>query len=95
LSISEIKLKLVVEVKEADAAIQLTDENIKQLYKSFKYGKQEVNGLTSAISQGFNNAREIIQGAKEVWDLLKRAFGESVKAYQEQEVALVKLNTAL
>lgn len=54
MAISEIKLKLVIDGKEADAAINLTDENIKELYQSFKYGKQEVNGLTTDISQVVN-----------------------------------------
>jgi hypothetical protein len=92
---NEIKIKLIIDGKEANAAIDLTDENVKELYKSFKYGKQDVTDLTTSISQGFNNAREIIQGVKEVWGTLQQNFGESIKAYQEQEVALVKLNTAL
>jgi len=37
---NEIKLKITVDNKEAIASIQLTDNNINQLYQSFKYGKQ-------------------------------------------------------
>jgi len=92
---NEIKLKLTIDNKEAIASIILTDENIQKLYKSFKYGKQEVNGLVTSISQGFNNAREIIQGFREAFGVLTQAFTTHLKAYQEQEVALVKLNTAL
>lgn len=47
---NEIKLKITIDNKEAVASIKLTDENIQELYKSFKYGKQEVNGLITAIS---------------------------------------------
>ncbi|MCS7054460.1 MAG: hypothetical protein NZM09_12125 [Ignavibacterium sp.] len=92
---NEINLKITIDGKEAAAAIQLTDNNIRELYNSFKYGKQEVNGLTTAISQGFNNAREIIQGFKETFSVLSSVFGSQIKAYQEQESALIKLNTAL
>lgn len=92
---NEIKLKITIDNKEANATLQLTDENIKELYKNFKYGKQEVNGLTTAISQGFNNAREIIQGFREVYQSMSAIFGEAVKSYQEQEIALVRLSTAL
>jgi len=95
MAVNEIKLKISIDGKDANATIDLTDENIKQLYQSFKYGKQEVNGLTTAISQGFNNAREIIQGAREAFNVLASAFGSQLNAYQEQEAALIKLNTAL
>jgi hypothetical protein len=44
-------LKISIDNKEAIASLQLTDENIKEIYKSFKYGRQEVNGLTTTISQ--------------------------------------------
>ncbi|HQF44029.1 MAG TPA: hypothetical protein PK073_14060, partial [Ignavibacteriaceae bacterium] len=62
---NEIVLKLSVDGKEANAALKLTDENLKSLYKGFKYGKQDVDNFTTGISQGFNNAREIIIGFKE------------------------------
>ena len=92
---NEILLKIVIDGKEANATINLTDSNIKELYKSFKYGKQEVNGLTTAISQGFNNAREIIIGFKESYGVISQAFSTHLKEYQEQEVSLIKLTTAL
>ncbi|MEW6070867.1 MAG: phage tail tape measure protein, partial [Candidatus Thermoplasmatota archaeon] len=88
-------LVISIDGKDANATINLTDQNIKELYKSFKYGKQEVNGLTTAISQGFNNAREIIQGFSEAYNVISQAFATHLTAYQEQEDALIKLNTAL
>ncbi len=39
----DIVLKIKIDGKEADTSLQLTDENIKDLYKSFKYGQQKVN----------------------------------------------------
>lgn len=92
---NQIKLVISIDGKDANATINLTDQNIKELYKSFKYGKQEINGLTTAISQGFNNAREIIQGFREAYDVISQAFATHLTAYQEQEDALIKLNTAL
>ena len=92
---NQIKLVISIDGKDANATINLTDQNIKELYKSFKYGEQEVNGLTTAISQGFNNAREIIQGFSEAYNVISQAFATHLTAYQEQEDALIKLNTAL
>lgn len=92
---NEIKLAIRIENKDANASIQLTDDNIKELYKSFKYGKEEVNGLTTAISRGFNNAREIIIGVKEVASLLSQTFAGTFNEFANQEKANIQLATAL
>ena len=92
---NEITLKLTIDGKEAIGQLKLTDENIQQLYKSFKYGKQEVNGFTTALSQGLNNAREMIIGFKEAFGVISQSFTTHLQAYQQQEAALVKLNTVL
>ncbi len=92
---NEIRLKISIDGKAANAELKLTDENIKELYKSFKYGKQEVNGLTTRISMGFNNAREIIQGATEVTRVFQQTFGKSIQLYGVQEQAEKQLASAL
>lgn len=92
---NEIVLKLNIDGKEANAALKLTDENLKSLYKGFKYGKQGVDELTTGISRGFNNAREIIIGFKEAYGVISQVFATHLQAYREQEDAIVKLTTAL
>lgn len=92
---NEIKLAIKIDNKDAIASIQLTDENIQQLYQSFKFGKQEVNNFTTALSQGLNNVREMIIGFKEAFSVVSQSFSIHLQAYQDQEAALVKLNTAL
>lgn len=90
-----INLKIKVDNKEAVASLELTDDNVKELYRSFKYGKQEVNGMTTAISQGFNNAREIMQGAREVYNAFQQSFGKAIDAYGKQEAAERKVAQAI
>ena len=92
---NEIKLKITIDNKEAIASLQITDDNIKELYQSFKYGQQEVNGFTTSVSRAFNNAREIFQGVREAYSALQMAFGSMLKAYSEQELNEIKLQTAL
>lgn len=92
---NDITLKISIDGKEAIATLKLTDDNVKELYKSFKYGQQEVNGFTTAMSRGFNNAREILQGVREVFQVFVSSFGAAHKAYQEAESASVKLSQAL
>lgn len=92
---NEIKLKILVDNKEAVASLQLTDDNIKELYKSFKYGQAEVNGFATTLSRGLNNAREMIQGLGEVYNILKGITGSQTNAYQEQERAMAQLAQAM
>lgn len=92
---NEIRLKITVDGGEANATLSLTDENIKELYKGFKYGQQEVNGFTTSLSQGLNNAREMIIGAKEALSTLSAAFGGLLSAYDIQAQAEIRLQTAL
>lgn len=92
---NEIKLKITIAGEQAQKEIQLTQDSISHLYQAFKYGKQEVNGFITSISQGFNNAREIIQGFREAFTVISNTFAQHIQSYQEQEVALIKLSTAL
>ncbi len=94
-NIEEINFKITINEKEATASLKLTNDDVKNLYNSFKYGKQEVSGFTTAISQSFNNAREIFQGVKETYSALKMAYGSMIEAYGEAELSETKLKTAL
>lgn len=90
-----INIKLKIDNKEAVASIALTDDNLKALYNGFKYGKKEASDLTTSISQGFNNAREIIQGVKETWSVLRETFGAPITAYADFEQAEVSFEVLL
>jgi tape measure domain-containing protein len=90
-----IDLVIKVNNSEAIASIELTNENIKELYKSFKYGKAEVNGFETSLSQGFNNAREIIQGFKETYSVMMGLLGTPVKVYADFEQANVSFEVLL
>jgi hypothetical protein len=83
---TDIKLKIIVDGKEATATINATDENIKELYKSFKYGQADVNGLTTSISRGMTNARDIIQGVKETFSVLRNMFAQPLQMAIADEV---------
>jgi hypothetical protein len=92
---NEIKLVLTIDGKQAIAEVKNTDAVVKSLYQSFKYGKQEINGLTTAISQGFTNARDIIQGFKETYSAITSIVNASLVSYLNQERANIQLATAL
>jgi len=90
-----IKLKISIDNKEAIASIQLTDENIQQLYKSFKFGQQAVNGLETSIARGFDNARQIIQGFRETYSALQSILSTPVQAAIDLEQSIVSFEVLL
>ncbi|AFH47787.1 Putative viral A-type inclusion protein [Ignavibacterium album JCM 16511] len=90
-----IKLKISIDNKEAIASIQLTDENIQQLYKSFKFGQQAVNGFETSIARGFDNARQIIQGFRETYSALQNILGTPVQAAIDMEQSIVSFEVLL
>ncbi|MFZ5986928.1 MAG: hypothetical protein ACOYWZ_07375 [Bacillota bacterium] len=92
---NEIKLKLVIDGKEALASISLTDNELKKLATSIRNAGDESRNSGEKIVHAFAQARNLIQGLKETFSLISQALQSNITAYQEQEAALVKLTTAL
>lgn len=92
---NEIKLKLVIDGKEALATISLTDKELKELATSIRKAGEESRSSGDQMVHAFAQARNLIQGLKETFFLLSQALQSNITAYQEQEAALVKLTTAL
>lgn len=92
---NEIKLKITIDGKEAAAALSLTDKELLNLAQSIRRVSNESRDAGDSIVHSFAQARNLIQGLKETFDILSQTFGSQLNAYQEQENALVKLKTAL
>lgn len=92
---NEIRLKIVIDGKEAIASVQLTDAELRKLAGSVRNASNESRNLGEATVHSFAQARNLIQGLQETIGVLSSIFSSSLSAYQEQEVALTKLNTAL
>lgn len=90
-NVTELQFKLSIDGKEALAVIQVTDENLNDLYSGFKYGKQQGEELTTSLSQGLNNAREMILGAKEMLSVFVGAFEPLIDKSNEYERVQTKL----
>ncbi|HEX2984304.1 MAG TPA: tape measure protein [Ignavibacteriales bacterium] len=90
-----INLKLTIDGKEAIAALQLTDENLKSLYKSFNYGQQAASDFEVSLSQGLNNARQMIIGLKETYSTLVSLFASPVRAAINIEQAEISFSVLL
>ena len=90
-----ISLKLTIDGKEALAAINLTDSEIKNLAKTVGQFQNESQNLSEKITSYFANARNLYQGLTETIAFLRGTFAASVNAYMEQDAAAAKLNTAL
>lgn len=88
---NEIKLKLIIDGKDAVAALDLTDDSIKELYHSFREAQKEVDGFTKVVSDRWNNVRNTIQGIKEAWSVLSGTFKPLLDATIEVEKSQRKL----
>ena len=90
-----IQLKIMIDGRDANASIQLTNQNIQELYKAFRYGQQEVNGLETGILRAFQNARDLFQGVRESFNAFRQSFGDLLKEYGGAELGQQRLATAL
>ena len=92
---NEIAIKLSIDGKDAIGAIQLTDQNVKKLYNTFKSGIGDIDSWEGSMLRSMNNARQFIQGAREALSVLNNTFKQHLTAYYEQEQSSIKLATAL
>jgi hypothetical protein len=93
--VNEIKLKIVIDGKEAISSISLTNDEFKKLVTSIRQASDESRNSGEQIVHSFAQARNLIQGLKETFSLFAATFQSHITSYQQQETALVKLNTAL
>ncbi len=92
---NEINLKIVIDGKEAQASVKLTDNELHKLAESIRQAGNESRNAGETIVHSFAQARNLIQGLKETFSMFSRTFQTHLNAYQAQEGALIKLNTAL
>lgn len=92
---NEIKLKITIDGKEAAATLKLTDDEVKKLATTIKEANKSTRDGSEQVVTSLTSARNAIQGFKEAYGVIAGVFSSQVTAYQEQESALVKLNTAL
>lgn len=92
---NEIKLKIVIDGKEALTSISLTDSELKKLASTIREAGNESRNSGEQLLHSFAQARNLIQGLKETFSILSQTLQSNIDAYQEQEAALVKLTTAL
>jgi len=92
---SEIKLKIVIDGKEAIATLNLTEKELADLKGGFGDAGKSSAGFTNQLNNSLENARNSIMGLKEVWSVFSGMFGGAVSAYQEAEIAEIQLTTAM
>lgn len=92
---SEIKLKIVIDGKEAIATLNLTEKELADLKVGFGDAGKSSAGFTNQLNNSLENARNSIMGLKEVWSVFSGMFGGAVSAYQEAEIAEIQLTTAM
>lgn len=88
---NEIKIKITIDGNEAVGSLELTQEHFDKLRDSIKNTDKSVPKLGDSLT----TMRNVMQGITEVGNLLNNTFGDSIKAFQDAEVAENKLVTAM
>ncbi len=71
---AEIKLKLVIDGKEAIATLDLTQKEINELTDGFSKAKIYGRDFSTGVANSLETARNSIQGLKEVFSFFKVFF---------------------
>lgn len=95
MSTNEIKLKIVIDGKEATAAINMTDEELKQLARSLRSANEQSETTGEGITSVFANARNVIQGVKETFDVFRQTLAAPIQAFAEMEQANISFEVLL
>jgi tape measure domain-containing protein len=90
-----IRLKLVIDGKEAIAELQLTDAEIKKLSKAFADAEQNGKKMASELVDNLTAARNSIQGLREVYGIFAQIFSKPIELTIDDEQARVAFQTFL
>lgn len=93
--VNEIKLKITIDGKEAQASIQLTDKELKNLAASIRQAGEESRPAGSKIVHAFAEARNLIQGFRETMDVMRNLFAEPLQLFVDSEQAEVSFEVML
>lgn len=94
-TVNEIRLKLTIDGREAVAALELTDENIERLVTSLQDANARGKKLGDGMVTSLENARNAIQGLKEIGSLIQGIFAEQIRLSGIQEQAEARLGQAM
>jgi tape measure domain-containing protein len=92
---AEIKLKLVIDGKEAIATLDLTQKEINELTGGFIKAKDSSKSFTENINDSLSNARNSIQGLKEVFSVFRSMFEQPVRAAIDIEQTETSFNVLI
>ena len=91
----EIKIKLTIDGKESTASIHLTDAELKKLSTSLDSVNKNSKLTGDSMVSAFHNARNVIQGFKETFDVLRNTLAEPLKAFADIEQANISFEVML
>lgn len=82
---NEIKLKLTLDGKEAIATIELTDKELTKLATSIRNAGNESRNAGEKLVHSFAQARNLIQGLKETYDVLSNLLSAPINLFVDDE----------
>ncbi len=92
---AEIKLKLVIDGKEAIATLDLTQKEINELTGGFTKAKESAKGFSDNVNDSLSIARNSIQGLKEVFSVFQSMFAKPISAAIDIEQTETSFNVLI
>jgi len=92
---SQIKLTIVIDGKEALTTLDATQKEIDELIASFKKTKDSGTGVGAGLVDGLTNARNAMQGFQEVYGVISDVFGTPFTLALDAEQAQISFEVML
>lgn len=92
---AEIKLKLVIDGKEAIATLDLTQKEINELTSGFAGANKAGRNFSTGVNDSLENARNSIQGLKEVFGVFQSLFQKPISAAIDIEQTETSFNVLI
>ena len=84
---NEIKLKIVIDGKDANVSLSMTEELLKEISKQVAAATEKGSGIGTSIASGLETARNSIQGLRELAGVVQSLAGTPVRLFIDDEQA--------
>lgn len=89
---TEVILKLLVDNKQAQVALQLTEKDVQKLAATLKGVGPQAGLMGQTLVNAFTNAKNVMMGIEQSFSALQKVFGSGITYALQYEMALAKLD---
>lgn len=84
---NEIRVRLIVDGKEVTATLISNNREVERLVQNFNKANYSGTAASQNVAAGFNNARMVLQGLRETYNMFQTAFGKPLELHLDAQQA--------